>query len=490
MSSNQVTIKNQVTNNSQVTIIFGGKPLACRPDTSVAIALWEKGVRHLSHSHKYGKPRGVSCARGHCTSCLMRVDGIPNVRTCHTPVQEGMVVEVQDAGAFYGPPMQKMLRIGGNLFPVGFYYKWFTKPAVLSRFFLDQIRPLTGVGRLPSGNVQLPTENLTATETIPSTNLGNLGTLVIGAGPSGLAAALAVPVGDGPITIIDDHLHPGGQRAAALETLSQSTTTKIERFDILASAHKRLKSLLESLDDRPEICFHPGVRAIAGYRPNGVVLRDDHTLFTGTFEHLVWAAGALDNIGLFPGNDTPGVIGPRAAYRLLERDGLDVEGKRVLVMGGGLDLWLSAALLSARGATISLAVTERGNNSEVSAAVDLGWQLTTGLQLSEIRGQGQESVEATFVPRASTPGPSHSHLRLKADFAVMCGRGKPAYDIPYQLGAELTAQPELGGYAPRGAKDGVFKGRLPGGHGVEVLGEAAGALPGNPAVGNKKKVSS
>ncbi len=479
MSSNKVTIK------------FGGKSITCRPDTSLAVALWENGVRHLSHSHKYGKPRGVNCARGHCTSCLMRVDGIPNVRTCHTPVQEGMVVEIQDAGAFYGPPMQKILSIGGHLFPVGFYYKWFTKPAVLSRFFLDQIRPLTGVGRLPDPSAavaDLPAASAEQpAEIIPSANLGNLGTLIIGAGPSGLAAALAA---NGPVTIIDDHLQPGGQRASALGTLAQSTTTKIERFGILASAHKRLKTLHEDLKDRSDIHFHLGMRAIAGYRPNGLVLRDEHNLFTSTFTNLIWAAGALDTLGLFPGNDTPGVIGPRAAYRLLQRDGLKVEGKRVLVLGCGFDLWLSAALLAARGASISLVVTEPGNNSEVSAAVDLGWQLTTGLQLSEIREQGLGLVEATFVPRASTPGPAHSHMRLKADFAVICGRGKPAYDIPYQLGADLTAQTELGGYAPRGAKNGSFSGQLPNGHGIQVLGEAAGALPGYPAASNEKKVSS
>ena len=477
--------KGRKLSSKNVTIIFGGKSLACRPDTNVAIALWENGVRHLSHSHKYGKPRGLSCARGHCTSCLMRVDGIPNVRTCHTPVHEGMIVDVQDAGAFYGPPMQKVLSIGGHLFPVGFYYKWFTKPEVLSRFFLNLIRPMTGVGRLPDESVALSPESM------PSTNLGNLGNLIIGAGPSGLIAALNLAsTGQGPVTILDDHKLPGGQRAAALDILAQSKTTKIERFDLLASAHKRLNSLRESLKEHTDIHFHPERRALAGYRPNGVVLGDENNLFTGNFDNLIWAAGALDTLGLFPGNDTPGVFGPRAIYRLLERDGLKVEGQRVLVIGGGLDLWLSAALLAARGAAISLVVTEPGDNSEVSAAVDLGWQLTTGLQLSEIQEQSQDSVEATFVPRASTPGPAHSHLRLKADFAVICGRGKPAYDIPYQLGADLSAQPDLGGYAPAGAQDGVFTGQLPGGHGYQALGEAAGALPGYPSSSQEKKVSS
>ena len=84
--------------SDKVCIRFKGKALECRPDTTVAVALWENGVRHLSHSPKYGRPRGVTCARGHCTACLMRVDGVPSVRVCETPVRDGMVVERQDAG--------------------------------------------------------------------------------------------------------------------------------------------------------------------------------------------------------------------------------------------------------------------------------------------------------------------------------------------------------------------------------------------------------
>jgi len=467
-----------------VTILFAGKSIACRADTSVGAALWENGVRHLSHSHKYGKPRGLTCGRGHCTSCLMRIDGVPNVRTCTTPVRDGMVVEKQDAGAFYGPPMQKVLSIGGNLFPVGFYYKWFTKPAVLSRFFLDQIRPLTGVGRIPDASeatLALPAAE--DTETVPAKELGNVGTLVIGAGPSGLKAALDC---DGPVTIIDDHLEIGGQRAAALETLSNLPGAGIERFELLVAAHKRMSQLKNDLSSRGNIHFLKGVRAIAGYRPAAVVLRDEFNLFTATFSNLVWSAGALDSLGLFPGNDTPGVIGPRAAYRLLQRDGLNVEGQRVLVIGGGLDFWLTAALLDSRGATVSLVMTESGSQSEVSAAVDRGWQLTTGLQLDHIGSDGEAALEATFTPRSTSPGPAHSQLSIKASFAVICGRGKPTYDIPYQLGLELSAQPERGGYAPKGIESDRFEGNLTGGQSILVCGEAAGCLPGQQALGNKK----
>jgi len=38
---------------------------------------------------------GFFCAIGNCSSCLMTVDGVPNVRVCTEPLKEGMVVETQ-----------------------------------------------------------------------------------------------------------------------------------------------------------------------------------------------------------------------------------------------------------------------------------------------------------------------------------------------------------------------------------------------------------
>ena len=469
----------------KVTISFEGKPLACRADTSVAVALWENGVRHLSHSHKYGHPRGLTCARSQCTACLMRVDGVPNVRTCELTVAHGMRVEKQEAGTFYGPPMQKMLSIGGNLFPVGFYYKWFTKPAALSRFFLERIRPMTGVGRIPDADSlpALPAAPQDASIEIPSTDLGHVDTLIVGAGPSGLEEALSA---GGQVMVVDDHQEPGGQRFKALQELSGPEGPDLNRFPVLALAFRRLEPLVQKfLSERPHD-YRGGMRAIAGYSPNGLVLRDDEKLYTLTFGHAVWSAGALDTLGLFPGNDTPGVIGPRALYRLLTRDGLDITGQRALVIGSGLDFWLSSALLARRGAHVSLVVTGPGWQSEVSAAVDLGWQLTTGLQLANIRPHGQDAVEATFVPGLTSPGPAHTHLRLDADFAVVARRGKPVYDIPYQLGADLSLQPGRGGFIPRETANGRFSGDLAAGARLSVVGEAAGNLPENQADPSRK----
>ncbi len=462
-----------------VAITFDGETLNCRAGTSLAVALWDQGIRHLSHSHKFGRPRGVTCARGHCTNFLLRVDGVPNVRSCETPLHDGMVVATQDTGTFYGAPMQKMLALGSAWFPVGFYYKWFTRPATLSRFFLDRIRPMTGVGRLPDAARAaraLPAA-AEAAATPPQTDLGQFETIVVGAGPSGLRAAAECA---GTTLLLDDHVAAGGQRLAALRELASCRDSHLGRFPTLAAALERLEAAVARLPAHDNVRFLGGARAIAGYHPDGVLVRRGSELMVARFKTLVWAAGALDTIGLFPGNDTPGLFGPRALYRLLTRDGLEVDGKHALIVGGGLDFWLSAALLAARGAAISLVVTEGGCQSEVAAAVDLKWALNTGLKLDEVRGNGQHMVQAVFVPRRNAPGPLGSHMHLEADLAVICGRGKPAYDIPYQLGADLALLPERGGFVPRAlaaSTTGDLELTLPGGARILYAGETLGHLP-------------
>jgi len=466
---------------TKVTITVDGRSLACRPDVSLAVALWDHGIRHLSHSHKYGRPRGLTCARGHCTNCLMRVDGLPNIRTCETPVTAGMVVATQDTGTFYGASMQKLLALNSGWLPVGFYYKWFTKPATLSRFFLERIRPMTGVGRLPDSPQAQRSRPAADTEAnaAMTTDLGRFRTIVIGAGPSGLQAAVTSL---GPTLVVDDFAEPGGQRLAALRSVAGGDANLTARFPLLTAARERLEAAASALPAAPACRFLGGAKAIAGYHPDGLLVRQGQRALTARFENLVWAAGALDTVGLFPGNDTPGLFGPRALYRLLTRDNLDLTGQHVLVIGGGMDFWLSAALLTTHGASVGLVVTEGGCQSEVAAAVDLKWPLNTGAKLEEIKSSGAHKVQATLVPVRNAPGPRGSHMHLEADLMVICAAGKPAYDIPYQLGADLAMVPARGGFVPRGcdgSQDATFGQTLPSGAGLTFTGETLGFLPEN-----------
>lgn len=79
----------------RVTFYYDGKKLEGYEGEPVSAALSAAGVRVHRHTQKYGAPRGVFCAIGRCTDCVMVVDGKPNIRTCITPLVDGMTVETQ-----------------------------------------------------------------------------------------------------------------------------------------------------------------------------------------------------------------------------------------------------------------------------------------------------------------------------------------------------------------------------------------------------------
>ena len=76
-------------------ILVDGRPVRAREGETVAAALVAAGRYEFRRTEKEGEPRGIFCAIGRCTDCVMTVDGVPNVRTCITTVKEGMRVQSQ-----------------------------------------------------------------------------------------------------------------------------------------------------------------------------------------------------------------------------------------------------------------------------------------------------------------------------------------------------------------------------------------------------------
>ncbi len=85
----------QNENKKIVTFRYNGKEMHGYEGEPIAAALKANGVMVHRYTMKQHKPRGIFCAIGRCTDCVMVVDGEPNVRTCMTPLAEGMDVRTQ-----------------------------------------------------------------------------------------------------------------------------------------------------------------------------------------------------------------------------------------------------------------------------------------------------------------------------------------------------------------------------------------------------------
>ena len=84
---------------SRVVFTYDGVEMEGYEGEPIAMALKAAGVEVHRFTAKRHEPRGIFCAIGRCTDCVMVVDGKPNVRTCMTPLVAGMDVHTQDGVA-------------------------------------------------------------------------------------------------------------------------------------------------------------------------------------------------------------------------------------------------------------------------------------------------------------------------------------------------------------------------------------------------------
>lgn len=78
-----------------VNFTYDGQKIQGYEGEPIAAALKAAGILIHRYTKKEHTPRGIFCAIGRCTDCVMVVDGVPNVRTCVTPLKAGMKVQTQ-----------------------------------------------------------------------------------------------------------------------------------------------------------------------------------------------------------------------------------------------------------------------------------------------------------------------------------------------------------------------------------------------------------
>ena len=79
----------------ECSILVDSEPIRAREGEPILAALLAHGIYVTRKTEIREQPRGLFCGIGLCTDCMLMVDGVPNVRSCITPVREGMVIVTQ-----------------------------------------------------------------------------------------------------------------------------------------------------------------------------------------------------------------------------------------------------------------------------------------------------------------------------------------------------------------------------------------------------------
>ncbi|KIG12919.1 Sarcosine oxidase alpha subunit [Enhygromyxa salina] len=278
---------------------------------TLATALIAAGVLMTSRSPKYRRPRGPYCLTGDCGTCLVRIDGRPNVRACMTPVREGMRVSSQNS---YRPKRLDPTQLVDTLFPGGIdHHHLMVRPRIVNQVMQEVARNLTGFGELPEGVDTSGYEYLAH----------ELPVLIIGAGPAGQAAA-AVFEAAGVDHVIVDRL----DRAALAANLDDAESRAHAQpaklladtgvFGIYPGPHMLFPGREDDLALVAASERHPNLERLHAFRPH----------------HLMFCVGSRDPMLPFPNNDLPGIVSARGLIRALRRANARIAGP-CLVVGEG-----------------------------------------------------------------------------------------------------------------------------------------------------------
>src|SRR5687768_8493503 len=116
-------------------------------DESIAAAALASGTRVLSRSLKYHRPRTFFCLEGHCSGCLVRLGGVPNLRACLAPCEAG--AEISGQNAFPSAEID-LLGAVDFLFSRGMdHHTLMTSSSMLNKLANKVVRQLSGLGKLP-----------------------------------------------------------------------------------------------------------------------------------------------------------------------------------------------------------------------------------------------------------------------------------------------------------------------------------------------------
>lgn len=176
--------------------------------------------------------------------------------------------------------------------------------------------------------------------------------LIIGAGPAGMAAALAAARSGARIVLLDDNPLPGGQ---------------IWRDGPQASLPNQARQMREQLHACSNIHHHSGTRVIACAGPKQLLVEDDERGWLISYEKLILCTGARELLLPFPGWTLPGVTGAGGLQALI-KGGLPVQGERLVIAGSGPLLLASAATAKHRGAQV-LRIAEQASTTAVAGFI-------------------------------------------------------------------------------------------------------------------------
>lgn len=434
-----------IDRNTPVNFQLEGKALTGYQGDSISSALLASGQSLVGRSFKYHRPRGVLTLANHDVNAMFESRYATNIRGDVTPVSEGMEVRACNVNGSLENDKDSIIGLFSRFMPVGFYYKTFHRPKKLLPFWERMIRQKAGLGRV----------NLHWSEQRQSKRYDFCELLVIGAGASGMQAALSAADAGADVVLVDENLRIGA-------SLDYQLCNEPDAQEIR-------QTLKEKVRTHSNIRVFEQHYACGWYTDHYIPLMGPRGITKMRAQGMICATGVMEQLAVFRNNDLPGVMMASAAQRLMACYAVK-PGNRAVVLCGNDEGYRAALDLLAAGVKVAAVVdldrsVQGGTWAEQVAKQ--GVAIYNGYGVYEARGkQHLESVQvAPFDGKACD---SSSLTSIDCDLLLMSVGWAPAAQLLYQAKGQLGYDDSLHQILPRELPKGVYAcGRVNGAFSLE-----------------------
>jgi sarcosine oxidase subunit alpha len=433
---------------------FDGRAYTGYAGDTLASALLANGVHLVARSFKYHRPRGILAAGPEEPNGLVTVrrDGArvtPNLRVTQVELYDGLVAYSQNRWPSLETDFGRINDWLSRFFPAGFYYKTFMWPKTAwKQLYEPVIRRAAGLGDAP-------------TEPDPdryAQRYAHCDVLVVGAGPAGLAAAAAAAGHGARVILCDEQSEFGGSllgcAAVQIETRSAADWVRDAVAGLAANPRVRLLARTTAFGYFPHNFVGLNERLTEHLaRPAPQAARE--RLWQVRAAAVVLATGAIERPLVFPGNDRPGVMLADAARTYLNRYGVRV-GKRAVVVTADDGAYRTALELHAAGLGIAAIADVRADiKADVGANPAGGWAEAArklGIEVipaATVLGTGGDlHVESIELGRVDPAGDVSALKGIACDTVLMSGGFNPSVHLFSQSRGKLAWSDALKAFVP------------------------------------------
>ena len=492
----------RIDRQKPINFIFNGTKLQGFQGDSLASALLANGINVVGRSLKYHRPRGIFAAGSEEPNAIFQIgkgaSTLPNQIATQVELYDHLEATFPSAWPNINLDILSGMNLLSRFMPPAFYYKTFMWPNGWWKFYEKFIRKAAGFGVAPDGPDPDNYEKINA----------HCDVLVIGGGPSGLAAASEAGKTGCRVIFVDEQPEFGGSLLTTTASINNTAgsiwvSEKITELKNMPEVTMLNRSTASGYYDHN---FVTVVERLTDHIPHNQPNTIRQRLWRIRAKQVILATGAIERPLLFSNNDRPGIMLASSVSTYLNRYSVK-PGSSAVVFTNNDSAYTTALDLNNAGVNVEAIVDLRPRPKETISDLitDVGIPVFDEHTIVNVKGRTRvDKVQIMAVDKSgeSVIGKKHE---IKCDLVAVSGGWNPAVHLHTQSGGTLKFDEVFSCFVPSeymqeetsvGSSNGVFSledclmdGATAGANAAHKAGFSAGSRPTRAIVSTNTPIS-